>query len=79
MHHAVAERIKAARRRQAGGDPEGAGRELARLWAEVGEHGDAATRATIARLMASLQDDAVRRLAWEQEARRAARDAAPES
>ncbi|MFJ8073997.1 hypothetical protein ACIQ7Q_08695 [Streptomyces sp. NPDC096176] len=48
-----------------GGDREEARNRFALLWAEIGEHGDALHRCTLAHCMADVQDDPADELAWD--------------
>lgn len=48
-----------------GGDREEARGRLLELWAEIGEHGDALHRCTLAHYMADTQDDPETELAWD--------------
>jgi len=57
-----------------GGDREEARGRLLELWAEIGEHGDAFHRCTLAHYMADTQDDPDAELAWDLRALSAAEE-----
>ncbi|WP_286258610.1 hypothetical protein [Streptomyces graminofaciens] len=57
-----------------GGDREEARDRFLRLWAEIGEDGDALHRCTLAHYMADTQDDAGDELAWDLRALSAAEE-----
>ncbi|MGW8885399.1 hypothetical protein [Streptomyces sp. NPDC055749] len=48
-----------------GGDREEARNRLGAIWSEIGEHGDALHRCTLAHYMADTQDDPGDELAWD--------------
>ncbi|CAL9378847.1 hypothetical protein [Streptomyces sp. enrichment culture] len=56
------------------GDREEARRRFLTLWAEIGEHGDALHRCTLAHYMADTQDDPDAELAWDLRALTAAEE-----
>ncbi|MHC3472282.1 hypothetical protein ACYF6T_26810 [Streptomyces sp. 7R007] len=56
------------------GDREEARHRFLRLWAEIGEHGDALHRCTLAHYMADAQDDPADELAWDLRALTAAEE-----
>ncbi|MFF7893396.1 hypothetical protein ACFZDI_16145 [Streptomyces sp. NPDC007907] len=60
------------------GDREEARARLLGLWAEIGEHGDALHRCTLAHYLADTQDDPADELAWDLRALTAAEEARQE-
>ncbi|MEV6945820.1 hypothetical protein AB0N07_28260 [Streptomyces sp. NPDC051172] len=56
------------------GDREEARHRFLQLWAEIGEHGDALHRCTLAHYMADTQDDPADELAWDLRALTAAEE-----
>ncbi|MBU6529970.1 hypothetical protein ACFUIW_29735 [Streptomyces sp. NPDC057245] len=56
------------------GDREEARDRFLRLWAEIGEHGDALHRCTLAHYLADTQDDPAEELAWDLRALSAAEE-----
>ncbi|MFD8234082.1 hypothetical protein ACFV20_19645 [Streptomyces sp. NPDC059696] len=61
------------------GDREEARARLLGLWAEIGEHGDALHRCTLAHYLADTQDDPADELAWDLRALTAAQEAGEET
>ncbi|MEW2250475.1 MULTISPECIES: hypothetical protein [unclassified Streptomyces] len=57
-----------------GGDREEARQRFLALWAEIGEHGDALHRCTLAHYLADTQDDPADELAWDLRALTAAEE-----
>lgn len=60
------------------GDPSGARRALAGLWAEVGDQGDPLHRLALAHALADVQEDPAEELRWDKRALEAAADVSDE-